>query len=247
MVTNAREPSLQESRYHADKTVLLRTPFLGGSWKKRGLQLTVHIHFLMRRSEYFKEALGPIVKGWETWDGHNTPVLDLPDEEGSEIAIQHYVDHVYSDKFSADAFAGDCDGTFFEKPDEHYELLAELYVLSNRMRDMQFRQAIIEEIVRLVTLTDVDGKRYFLSGDAASTIWRRGGRGARELVVELYFSYAPAEGLDQNIDGAVAGAVAQGFCEAVKKYGSVGEFRFRTLIASEYLVNSPVKPSSRKS
>ena len=126
--------------------------------------ILAHGNFISRRSEFFKAVLKK-----ELAEGQ-TRVIKLPDEDPQ--VLTHYLSYTYSNCLPTDIVTADFLGTFPEESDECYQLLAELYVLGERLLDETIRGALIKEILRLAKLIDKDPKQYHPKGEAVNIIYR---------------------------------------------------------------------------
>jgi hypothetical protein len=89
-------------------------------------------------------------------------------------------------------------GTFPEESDEYYQLLADLYVLGERLLDETIRGAIIKEFICFTSLTDKSSKRYCPMRETVSIIYRgtTAGSPARRLMVDIHLAYGTTKWLD---------------------------------------------------
>lgn len=131
-------------------------------------------------------------------------------------------------------------GTLPDESDEYYQLLAELYVLSERLLDETIRGALIKEFVRLARLTDKNSKRYCPTREAVNIIYRgtTAASPARRLMVDLHVAYGTTKWFDSTCEAGFVLDVAQRIYAKMESCGShsdISTLRSSTLVASEYM------------
>ena len=104
-------------------------------------------------------------------------------------------------------------GNLPEESDEYYQILADLYVLGERLLDETIRGAIIKEFIRLSDLTDQCSKRYCPMRETVSIIYRgtTAGSPARRLMVNIHLAYGTTKWLDSTCEAGFGLDVAQSF------------------------------------
>jgi hypothetical protein len=194
--------------------------------------ILAHGNFISRRSEFFKAALK------KEWVEGQTRIIKLPDEDPQ--VVTHYLSYTYSKCLPTDIFTADFMGTFPEESDEYYQLLAELYVLGERLLDETIRSAIIKEILRLAKLTDKDLKQHHPKGEAVNIIYRgtTAKSLARRLMVDFHIAYGTTKCFDSTCDPGFVLDVTQKFYAKFDEYAggnAISTLRSVKLDASEYL------------
>lgn len=128
-MANAQIPTALTSDFNTNNTVTL----LVGPKQH---SMTANGPYLRRRSDFFAAALK------KQWNEGRSRIVVLP--EVSPEMMAHYLAHVYSavlpihlfNRYSLDARAV-----------SGYELLAELYVLGERMLDSSIRKSVVKHMV----------------------------------------------------------------------------------------------------
>ena len=120
----------------------------------------------------------------------------MPDEDPQ--VVTHYLSFTYSNCLPTDIFTANFIGTLPEESDEYYQLLAELYVLGERLLDETIRGEIIKEFIRLTRLIDKSSKRYCPMRENVSIIYRgtTAGSPTRRLKVNIHLAYGTTKWLD---------------------------------------------------
>jgi hypothetical protein len=191
--------------------------------------ILAHGNFISRRSEFFKAALK------KEWAEGQTRIIKLPDEDPQ--VVTHYLSYTYSKFLPTDIFTKDFTGTFPEESDEYYQLLAELYVLGERLLDETIQGALIKEIIRLAQLTDKESKSYYPKGEAVNTIYRgtTAGSPARRLMVNFHVANGTTKWFDSTCDAAFVLDVVKSLYAKMTETDYVSTMRKSQLEASEYL------------
>jgi hypothetical protein len=156
--------------------------------------ILAHGTFISHRSDYFKTALK------KEWAEGQTHTIALADE--CPRIMSYYLTYTYTDKLPTNIFEPTSMSTFTENSDEYYELLAELYVLGERLLDSSIRAAVIKEIIRLVELADKDGTLYYPKKEAANIIYRgtTAGSPASLLMVDIHQTSGTMDWLDSTCE-----------------------------------------------
>ena len=193
--------------------------------------LLAHGNFISRRSEFFKAALK------KQWTEGQTRIVKLPDED-SEV-VTHYLSYVYSKCLPTNIFTKDFFGTFPEEFDEYYQLLAELYVLGERLLDETIRGALIKEFLRLAKLTDKHGDQYHPKGEAVNVIYRgtTASSPVRRMMVNFHVTYGVTKWFDSTCGGGFVLDVVQSLFHQMPAHSAaaVSTMRANLMEASEYL------------
>jgi hypothetical protein len=191
--------------------------------------ILAHGNFIACNSDYFKAALK------KEWAEGQKRTITLADE-CPEI-MSHYLNYAYTNKLPTNVFISTSMSTFTEKSGEYYELLAELYVLGERLMNECIRAEILKEIIRLSCLADKDGKLYYPMKEAANIIYRgtTAGSPACRLMVDIHLVHGKTEWLDSTYESDLLLDVAQAFYTAFER--NPGNFAIRgfKISQAEYL------------
>jgi hypothetical protein len=194
--------------------------------------ILTHGNFISRRSDFFKAALK------KEWTEGQTRIIKLPDEEPQ--VVTHYLSYTYSKCLPTDIFTTDFLGTFPDESDEYYQLLAELYVLGERLLDETIRGALIKEILRLAKLKDKESKHYYAKGEAVNIIYRgtTAGSPARHLMVNFHVVNGTTKWFDSSCEAGFVLDVLQSMYTKFDMYSggnAINQLRSVSLEPSEYL------------
>jgi hypothetical protein len=131
-------------------------------------------------------------------------------------------------------------GTFPEESDEYYQLLADLYVLSERLLDETIRGALIKEILRVAKLSDKESEHYYPRGEAVNIVYRdtTAGSHIRCLMVNFHVAYETTKWFDSTCEAGFVFDVAQSLHIRMGHHGataSVGALRSSALNEGDYL------------
>lgn len=191
--------------------------------------ILAHGTFISYRSDYFKTALK------KEWAEGQTRTITLADE--CPRIMSYYLTYTYTNKLPTNVFKSTSMSTFTEKSDEYYELLAELYVLGERLLENSIRAEVIKEIIRLVELSDKDGKLYYPKKEPANIIYRgtTAGSPARLLMVDVHQTSGTTEWLDSTCEPDLLLDVAERFYKVFEDYPKSNHIRVLELELSDYL------------
>jgi hypothetical protein len=181
--------------------------------------LIAHASYITRNSDVFQAALK------KDWTEGQTIVIKLPEERPD--VVSHYLNYTYS-KALPSVFDSASTNPKFES-DRYYELLAEIYVLGERLQDRSVRTAVIESSVR--------SWEYLISIKEPANIIYRGttaGSPARRLVVDLFLAYGEDFQLDTTCEADFLLDVARAFCAQAALYADPTGFRDHPLNAADY-------------
>lgn len=186
--------------------------------------LLAHGSFVTRDSDFFTTALK------KKWAEGQTRVIKLP-EERPEV-VSHYLNYTYTKALPSHTVSWEPADTFTERSNEYQVLLAELYVLGERLLDTSIRNAAIEETIRLPWLP----KRMCPSKDAANIIYRgtTAESPARRLMTDIQLSFGTTSSLDITCDAAFVLDVARAFCLNAQIGKNPSSFRHQTLEVEYY-------------
>ena len=119
------------------------------------------------------------------WVEGQTREIKLPDEEPE--LMTHYIDHVYSKKLHVptDVYAIGRPGF---KKEAGFKILAQLYVLAERLLDSKSRNRIVQEIMRLAFLMCPTRSFCDPSPESINIIYKgtMPGSPARRLLVDIH-------------------------------------------------------------
>jgi hypothetical protein len=195
--------------------------------------MVVHGDCLSRDSAFFKAALK------KEWGDKRS--IKLPDE--TPLIMGYYIEHMNGFELPTHTFTT---GPSIRDPEQPaYELLANLYVLGERMLDPKYQNKIMHEFFRLVHFESssniqTDGTSW-LGAKAVNIIYQGTTTGcpARRMLV----NFAANKGHFNHLGGTLAldpgyllnfgGAMLQ----KVQKQGRVRDFRGLDMDADEYLVD----------
>ena len=107
-------------------------------------RMAVHSEFLTQDSRFFQAALK---EEWLNGEGQSREIR-LPDE--SPVYMAYYIEHMFGLALPTRVLTekSQCSPIMAH----HFKLLAELYVLGERRLDAKYRNLIVRELLRLVTL-----------------------------------------------------------------------------------------------
>lgn len=148
--------------------------------------LLAHGSFITSNSDFFTTAVR------KEWAGGQTRLIKLSEE--SPQVVSHYLDYTYTKSLPADTISSEPADTFTERVNGYQELLAELYVLGERLLDTSIKNAVIREIIRLASLP----KRMCPTKVAVNTIYRgtTAVARARQLMTAIQLSFGTIYSLD---------------------------------------------------
>lgn len=221
MADNAKEPvPLPAYDFNPDDTVIL---LVGPEERKMlvyGPQITAH-------SDFFAAALK------KEWAEGQTREIKLPEEEPEITA--YYIEHVYFSKLPTEIYTTASPG--LEK-ELGYKLLAQLYVLAERMLDSKCRNRILQEFLRLRDLKCATGETWNPTDVSANIIYQgtTPGSPARRLLVDIHASYARASWYPEDVHVAPAFLLdlVRKLLHDVEAFKTVGDFRLIDLKAEDY-------------
>jgi hypothetical protein len=152
--------------------------------------ILAHGSFISRNSEFFKAALR---KEWVEGKIH---IIKLPEE--CPHLITHYLKYIYCNCLPTDDVTPALKDVFVKDSNQHYQLLAELYVLGERLLDKSFRRATINEIIRLSNIYNTGWTRQCPGKETVNIIYRGtlAGSPARRLMVDCHVAFGTAEFFD---------------------------------------------------
>lgn len=137
-------------------------------------ELVAHKHFLTRHSPFFQAALQ------KTWAEGQESIVKLPEEKLEIVAA--YLDYSYSGKLPTEST------TLVISNANAYNVLADLYVLGERLQDKKVRNAIADEVLKFNGAYVKGTVRENPMDYAITTIYdgTTEGHPARRLLVDLF-------------------------------------------------------------
>jgi hypothetical protein len=186
--------------------------------------MIAHASYITHNSDFFKAALK------KEWIEGQTRVIKLPDDRPD--VVSHYLYYTYSKALPSASDAGAINDCNFEII-RYYELLAELYVLGERLQDQSIRTAVIDSIVG-------SWKDNFLITGPANIIYcgTTAGSPARRLMVDLFLAYGAECELHHRCEADFLIDVARAFCSKAAKRIDPTSFREHRLNAADYSSDS---------
>jgi hypothetical protein len=227
-LTPATNSSLQlttssPAKFHPDSLVTL---LVGPEEEK----MVVYETYLTRDSAFFKAALK------KQWTEGQTRIIKLP-EESLEL-MQHYIEHLYGAKLPTHDLSA---GIICTLKGKHYEMLADLYILAERMLDAKSQNAIIREFFRLVRLMFGPPEtkyRYYPVGEAVNIIY--GGTTPASTARRMLIDWSTSYGLKAWLNGATNPEylldLSKALFEKLLAQKSVNDFRLVHMKVEDYLV-----------
>jgi hypothetical protein len=105
-------------------------------------KLVVYETYLSQDSAFFKAALK------KQWTEGQTRIIKLPEELLEPM--QHYIEHLYGGKLPTHNLTAETTSKIETEP---YDMLAQLYVLGERVLNAKYQNAVTREILRLSKLS----------------------------------------------------------------------------------------------
>jgi len=140
-------------------------------------KMVVHSPQITAHSEFFAAALK------KEWVEGQTRQIKLPEEEPDVMA--YYIEHIYFGKLPTDIYTTVSPG--LEK-EQGYKILAQMYVLAERLLDSKCRNRILKEILRLRDLKCKTGVPWNPTCVPINIIYQgtTPGSPARRLLVDIH-------------------------------------------------------------
>jgi hypothetical protein len=186
--------------------------------------MMAHASYITHNSDFFEAALK------KEWLEGQTRVIKLPDDRPD--VVSHYLYYTYSKALLSASDAGAIDDSNFEM-NQYYELLAELYVLGERLQDQSIRTAVIDSIVGSW------GGDFLITGPA--NIIYRGTTArspARRLMVDLFLAYGAECELDHRCEADFLLDVASALFSKATSHTDPKNYRNLPLNAADYSSDS---------
>lgn len=223
MAENANEPvSLPAYDFSADETVIL---LVGPEEQK----MLVHSPKITAHSEFFTAALK------KEWIEGQSREIKLPEEEPEAMAC--YIEYAYLDKLPTDIYTTASPGLAKE---QGYNILAQIYVLAERLLDSNCRNRILQEFIRLRDLECENDAKWNPVWVPINIIYNgtTTGSPARRLLVDIHASVASETWYlpDLNVVPAFLMDLVRKFLRNVEGFEIVEEFRRVDIKAEDYRV-----------
>jgi hypothetical protein len=192
-------------------------------------QVTCRTARLITFSQPFRAALK------KQWTEGQTRVIRLPEE--SPESVQQYVAYLYGRGLPTRYLTGEFPHMVTE---DHHDMLAELYVLGERVLNAKHQNMIIYEMLRLTQIEDgLSGDREYPGATTVNIIY--GGTTPdspfRRLLVDLAVAYGEQEWLENPVpDSQYLLDLGKSFLRAVTSHSCFDDFRWGTIKAEDYLV-----------
>lgn len=192
-------------------------------------QLIAHEHRLIKTSDFFRAALK------KEWKEGQTHVVKLPEERIKDT--RHYLEFIYENTLPSGAIES---GSELQKGGM-FGVLCDLYTFRERVLDTPLRNAIIKEILRLISLKDNHDKSWFPNWNIARAIYQKTTATSplRRLSVDILVSNGEPQWLDlvreEGYQEILVDVVKEFSQKAMDKQNSK-DFRNVALKAENYFV-----------
>lgn len=220
-MTKGEKETVPSSAYdfNADDIVIL----LVGPQERK---MVVHSPQITAHSEFFAAALK------KEWIEGQAREIKLPEEEPEIVA--YYIESVYFGKLPTDIYTTTSPG--LEK-ELGYKLLAEMYVLAERMLDSRCRNRLLQEVLRLRDLKCKTGDRWNPTHVPINIIYQGTAPGspARRLLLDIHAKQAREDWYpeDVHVDPVFLMDLLRKFLLNVKNFTRVEEFRQQVNLKAE--------------
>jgi hypothetical protein len=172
-----------------------------------------HASFITRDSDFFKAALK------KEWPCGQTRVIKSPEELPHVVSF--YLNHTYTKEISVSLTKTYSSDTVVLEPSEYTKLLAELYVLGERLLDRSIRYTVTENIMDLADFQPINEPVNIIYGGTTAA------SPARQLMVDIYLRFGSKDWLDDTYDAAFLLDAAQAFCSKAETNSNPGSYRKR--------------------
>lgn len=223
MAEGAKEPvPLPANDFDPDDLVIL----LVGPEKQK---MVVHDPQITAHSEFCAAALN------KEWVEGQTREIKLPEEEPEVISC--YIEHAYFNKLPTDIYTTTSPG---EDKEEGYKLLAQIYVVAERLLGFDCRNHILQEFLRLTNLLCTTGHRWNPTCVPINIIYQgtTPGSPARRLLVDIHSGYAREEWYpsDAYVHPSFLMDLVRRLLHNVESFKTVKAFRHLDLKGDDYRV-----------
>lgn len=217
-------PTMSSTRYTSDDQITL----LVG---EREEKLIVSGHILSVHSDFFNAALK------KEWKEGQSRLIKLPEVEYKTVL--RYVDFIYGQGLhtkSIDSF----DSERFKINPPCFGELADLYLFGERTLDAHVRNAIIRELIRLISLNYHEGRFYGPAEESVNKVFGETPAQSplRRFLVDLQVKWCSdlLEDEEISLHPEYILAVAQSYCSNVRKLVPYDEWVGVAFNADDYLV-----------
>jgi hypothetical protein len=183
-------------------------------------ELVVHEKCLTRNSDFFKAAVK------KEWTEGQTRTIKLPEELCFDTFVR-YLNFTYREKLHTEE-AKTVSG-------KHFESLAKIYVLGERMLDRPVQHAVVREMIRLTTIRNKEGRTKFSAALVLNIAYEGTSTGSplRRLLVDMHVLEAlPSWSYCKHPE--FLRDFSQALLEKVIAQKTIRDFRNRVLIAEDY-------------
>ena len=192
-------------------------------------KMLVHRLHITAHSEFFAAALK------KEWTEGQAREIKLPEEDPEIVA--YYIESVYFGKLPTDIYTTTSPGADKELG---YQLLAQLYVLAERVLNSECRNRIIQEFLRLRNLMSATGDKWNPTGVPINIICQgtTSNSPARRLLVDIHASVAREDWYieDVHVNPVFLMDLLRKLLDNVENFTKVKSFRHLDLKAEDYLV-----------
>jgi hypothetical protein len=215
-------PSLGSVFYPDSLVILLVSP--------KEEKLVVYETYLARDSAFFKAALK------KHWTEGQTRIIKLP-EESSE-PMQHYISYLYGGKLPTHY---QVDGSPYTADCNLSELLAQLYVLGERLLNAKYQDTIIHEIFRLSKIAYGPQKvTYYLGTPFVNVVYQgtTSQSPARRMIVDVAVYHDSKAWLNKGRDAGFFFDLSKALFQKMMDQVTVRDFRLDPMEVDDYLMST---------
>lgn len=190
--------------------------------------LIAHESHLKLNSEFFQTALKA------EWVEGQTRTINLPEDDTETMT--NYLTFTYGRGLPTTSLVSMPVGG---PQNGEWVLLAKLYVLGERLLDTPLRNAVVREIMRIASLLDNEGHRYFMDVGASNTCYEGTPTGSliRRLIVDEHVSAGQKSWIDHDKDHpAFLGELSTALLDKVATRQPYDEFVDCYLDVDDYLI-----------
>ena len=188
----------------------------------------IHESYIARNSDFFRAAMK------KEWIEGQTRIVKLPEETDIECFV-HYLNFAYHGKLPTESINTVAEEGFTDAP---YDALGKIYVIGERMLDRSARNAIVREIMRLMTTKSPDGTRYYPASTCINAIYDGTSIGSpmRRMIVDMWVVHGSAEWTFKDLHPEFLQELAPKLLEKIIGQKTVRDFRYKELVAEDYFV-----------
>lgn len=162
----------------------------------------MHKDLLCKKSPYFSAAAK------DCWKEGQEGRVPLPTDDPAAFAL--YVQWLYRDRIFSSQDMGDAGGNR-----EEIDLLIEAFVLSEKLQDQNFKDAVIDTLAHAVDTPDGQDTRWYPRSAAVDRAYRGTPESSplRKLLVDMHFFHGRADWLDGATNADFLKDLAKEFLE----------------------------------